>query len=327
MRAVLCKAFGPPESLVVEDVPAPKLGPRKVRISVHAAGLNFFDTLMIVGQYQLKPPFPFSPGAECAGVVTEIGDGVTSVKPGDRVMATTGWGAVAEEAVAPEGNVFRIPARMSFNEAAGFPITYGTVYHALVDRGRLKAGEVLLVHGAAGGVGLNAVELGKILGATVIAAAGSDDKLQVAKRYGADHVINYSRESIRDRVKALTNDQGADVIFDPVGGDAFDQSLRCINWDGRLLVIGFASGKIPQAPANIVLIKGFSVVGVYWGAFAQRDPVRNRANFDTMLGWYEAGKLKPHVSMTFPLDQVPQALQALIQRKATGKVVITTGQG
>jgi NADPH2:quinone reductase len=325
MKAVLCKTFGLPESLVVEDVAAPEPVKRQVRIAVRAAGLNFPDTLMIAGKYQVKPPFPFAPGAECAGVVDAVGEGVSSVKPGDRVMAMTGWGAMAEQAVVAEQGVFRIPDSMSFVQAAGFVVTYGTVYHALVDRARLKPGEVLLVHGAAGGVGLNAVEIGKCLGATVIATAGSDDKLKLARDYGADHLINYRAGDFRDKVKELTGGRGADVIFDPVGGDVFDQSLRCINWGGRLLVIGFASGRIPEAPANLILLKSIDLVGVFWGAFAQRDPARNRANFETMLRWFGEGRLKPHVSKTFALDQVPAAMRFLLSREATGKVVITVG--
>ena len=240
---------------MVEEVANPRApGKGEVKIAVHAAGLNFPDTLMVAGKYQVKPPFPFSPGMECAGVVTAVGDEVTEVKPGDRVMATPGNGGMAEEVIAPADSVFRIPDRMSFEQAAGFPVTYGTVYYALVDRAQLKPGEVLLVNGAAGGVGSNAVEIGKILGAKIIATAGSSEKLEVAKRLGAEEGINYSKESIKDRMKALTNGRGADVIFDPVGGDVFDESLRSIAMDGRLLVIGFASGRIPAVPANVVLL-------------------------------------------------------------------------
>jgi NADPH2:quinone reductase len=260
---------------------------------------------------------------ECAGVVEAVGEKVRDLKPGDRVLATTGHGAFAEAVVTEDRNVFKIPDSMSYEVAAGFPITYGTTYHALVDRGRLKKGEVLLVHGAAGGVGLNAVELGRELGATVIGTVGSDEKAAIVKEYGAAHVINYSKESIKDRVKELTGGNGADVIYDAVGGDAFDQSLRCINWDGRLLVIGFASGRIPEAPANMALIKGCSIVGVFWGAFAAREPEKNRANFAALFSLFQHGKLKPHVSASFPLTQVPQAMQALLSRKTTGKVVIT----
>lgn len=321
-KAMVCKAWGGPESLVLEDLALPALGPKDVRIKVHAAGLNFPDTLMIAGKYQFKPAFPFAPGMECAGEIVAVGEKVGDLKPGDRVMATTGNGAFGTEVNCPASNVFRIPASMPYEVAAGFPITYGTTWHALVDRGRLKKGEVLLVHGAAGGVGLNAVELGRELGAIVIGTVGSDEKAAIVKEYGATHVINYSKESIKDRVKELTSGNGADVIYDAVGGDAFDQSLRCINWDGRLLVIGFASGRIPEAPANLALIKGCSIVGVFWGAFAAREPEKNRANFAALLALYEQGRLKPHVSVTYPLEQVPQAMQALLSRKTTGKVVI-----
>lgn len=322
VKAMVCKAWGGPESLVLEDLPLAALGPKDVRIKVHAAGLNFPDTLMIAGKYQFKPSFPFAPGMECAGEISAVGEKVTDLKVGDRVMATTGNGSFAEQVQCPASNVFKIPASMPYEHAAGFPITYGTTYHALVDRGRIKKGEVLLVHGAAGGVGLNAVELGRELGATVIGTVGSDEKAAIVKEYGAAHVINYSKESIKDRVKELTGGNGADVIYDAVGGDAFDQSLRCINWDGRLLVIGFASGRIPEAPANLALIKGCSIVGVFWGAFAAREPEKNRANFAALLALYEHGKLKPHVSGSFALNEVPQAMQALLSRKTTGKVVI-----
>ncbi len=321
-KAMVCKAWGGPESLVLEDLPLPARGPKDVRIRVRAAGLNFPDTLMIAGKYQFKPAFPFAPGMECGGEIAEVGEKVSDLKVGDRVMATTGNGAFGTLVNCPASNVFKIPASMPYEIAAGFPITYGTTYHALVDRGRIKKGEVLLVHGAAGGVGLNAVELGRELGATVIGTVGSDEKAAIVKEYGAAHVINYSKESIKDRVKELTGGNGADVIYDAVGGDAFDQSLRCINWDGRLLVIGFASGRIPEAPANLALIKGCSIVGVFWGAFAAREPEKNRANFAALLALYEQGRLKPHVSASYPLDQVPQAMQALLSRKTTGKVVI-----
>ena len=324
MRAIVCKTFGPPESLVVEQVASLRApGKREVKIAVHAAGLNFPDTLMVAGKYQVKPPFPFSPGMECAGVVLEVGDEVTEVNRGDRVMAMPGHGGMAEEVIAPASFVFRIPDSMTFEQAAGFPVTYGTVYYALVNRARLQSGEVLMVHGAAGGVGSNAVEIGRILGATVIATAGSDEKLQVAQRLGAEHGINYSKESIKDRTKTLTGNRGADVIFDPVGGDVFGESLRSIAMEGRLLVIGFASGQIPEAPANLILLKNCSVVGVYWEGFAKRNPRQNRENFEELFRWFEAGKIKPPVSQVFPLDQVPKAMDALLSRQVTGKLVIS----
>ena len=327
MKALLCKAFGPPDSLVVEEVadpPAP--GPGEVKLAVHASGLNFADTLMIAGTYQEKPAFPFSPGMECAGTIMEVGKGVAHLARGERVMAITGHGAMAEQAIAPADRVFRIPAAMTFEQAAGFPVTYGTAYYALVDRARLEAGETLLVHGAAGGAGSVAVEIGKLLGATVIATAGSDAKVAAAKRFGADHGINYATQSVKDAVKALAP-EGADVVFDPVGGDVFDQSLRCVAADGRILVIGFASGRIPSVPANLLLVKNIAVVGVYWGGFTRRYPAKNRANFETMLGWFEEGRLKPPATTSYPLVDAAQAMKALLARQSTGKLVIATRGG
>jgi NADPH:quinone reductase len=326
MKALLCKAFGPPGSLAVEEVAdVRKPGAGEVKLAVHASGLNFADTLMISGKYQEKPPMPFSPGMECAGVVMEVGEGVAGLAPGDRVMALPGHGGMAEQVIASSDRVFVIPGSMTFEQAAGFPVTYGTAYYALVDRAQLKAGETLLVHGAAGGAGSVAVEMGKLLGATVIATAGSDEKAAAAKRLGADHAINYSTQSVKDAVKALAGD-GADVVFDPVGGDVFDQSLRCIAADGRILVIGFASGRIPSVPANLLLVKNISVVGVYWGGFTKRDPLKNRANFETMLRWIEEGKLRPPATTNYPLDRAAEAMNALLERKSTGKLVITTGR-
>jgi NADPH:quinone reductase len=326
MKALLCKAFGPPGSLAVEEVAdVRKPGAGEVKLAVHASGLNFADTLMISGKYQEKPPMPFSPGMECAGVVMEVGEGVLGLAPGDRVMALPGHGGMAEQVIASSDRVFVIPGSMTFEQAAGFPVTYGTAYYALVDRAQLKAGETLLVHGAAGGAGSVAVEMGKLLGATVIATAGSDEKAAAAKRLGADHAINYSTQSVKDAVKALAGD-GADVVFDPVGGDVFDQSLRCIAADGRILVIGFASGRIPSVPANLLLVKNISVVGVYWGGFTKRDPLKNRANFATMLRWIGEGKLRPPATTNYPLEKAAEAMNALLERKSTGKLVITTGK-
>jgi NADPH2:quinone reductase len=326
MKALLCKAFGPPGSLAVEEVAdIRKPGAGEVKLAVHASGLNFADTLMISGKYQEKPPMPFSPGMECAGVVMEVGEGVAGLAPGDRVMALPGHGGMAEQVIASSDRVFVIPGSMTFEQAAGFPVTYGTAYYALVDRAQLKAGETLLVHGAAGGAGSVAVEMGKLLGATVIATAGSDEKAAAAKRLGADHAINYSTQSVKDAVKALAGD-GADVVFDPVGGDVFDQSLRCIAADGRILVIGFASGRIPSVPANLLLVKNISVVGVYWGGFTKRDPLKNRANFATMLRWIGEGKLRPPATTNYPLEKAAEAMNALLERKSTGKLVITTGR-
>jgi NADPH2:quinone reductase len=322
MKALLCNAWCGPEDLVVEETRPPEVGAGEVLIDVRRAGLNFPDLLMISGQYQVKPPLPFSPGMECSGVVAAVGRGVTQVGPGDRVMASTGHGSLAEQVVAEERSVFRLPDGVSFDQAAGFPVTYGTAYHALRDRGQLQPGEVLLVNGAAGGVGLNAVELGKQMGATVIGAVGSDAKMPIVEQYGADFVFNYAECRIRDAVKGFTDDLGPDVIFDPVGGDAFDESLRCIRWNGRLLVIGFASGRIPEARANLILLKSCQIVGVYWGAWTAREPEACRAQFATLLGWTAEGRLRPHVSRHFPLERVAEGLHAIAAREVTGKVVI-----
>ncbi len=326
MKAVLCKEYGPPESLVIEDVAVPALGPGEVRIGVEACGVNFPDTLIIENKYQFKPELPFSPGGEVAGKVLELGDSVANVKVGDHVIAMVGWGGYAEQVVTAESNVMPVPAGMDSETAAGFTMTYGTSLYALKQRAELLHGETLLVLGAAGGVGLAAVELGKLLGARVIAAASSDDKLALCREYGADETINYSDQGIKERTKELTGGKGADVIYDAVGGDAFDQAVRCINWKGRLLVIGFASGRIPELPVNLALLKGCSVVGVFWGAFAGREPQENQANLAELGRWYEQGKIKPHVCATFPLEETADALHMLLQRKAKGKIVLVTGR-
>ncbi|WP_422910586.1 NADPH:quinone oxidoreductase family protein [Pseudomonas sp. MAC6] len=322
MKAVLCKAFGPAETLVLEEIASPEAKKNEVLLEVHAAGVNFPDTLIIEGKYQFKPPFPFSPGGEAAGVVTAVGEKVSHLKVGDRVMALTGWGSFAEEVAVPGYNVMPIPASMDFASAAAFGMTYGTSMHALKQRANLQPGETLLVLGASGGVGLAAVEIGKAMGAKVIAAASSAEKLEVAKAAGADELINYNESSLKDEVKHLTGGQGADVIYDPVGGDLFDAAIRSIAWNGRLLVVGFASGRIPELPVNLTLLKGAAVVGVFWGAFAQRQPQDNAANFQQLFAWHAAGKLKPLVSQTFPLAQAGEAINTLGQRKAVGKVVV-----
>jgi NADPH2:quinone reductase len=326
MRAVLCKEWGGPEKLAVEDVPSPPIKDGAVRIAVHAAGINFADLLLVSGQYQEKPQFPFTPGMEAAGVVTEVGPGVTTIKAGYRVMALTGTGSYAEEIVVDASRVYPIPAKMDFAAAAGFPVVYGTSHGAFDWRAHLKAGEWLMVHGAAGGVGLTAVEIGKVMGAKVIACAGSAEKLEIARQYGADHLINYSREDIRERVKAITSGRGVDVVYDPVGGDAFDASLRCIAWGGRIIIIGFASGRIPQAPANILLVKNIDVIGFYWGSYQARKPELLRDSYAKLLGWFEQGKLKPHVSARIDLKDVEQAMNLLQERRSTGKVVLTMGR-
>ncbi|MCO7553021.1 NADPH:quinone oxidoreductase family protein [Metapseudomonas otitidis] len=323
MKAVLCKAFGPAETLMLEEVASPEPKKNEVLIDVHAAGVNFPDTLIIEGKYQFKPPFPFSPGGEAAGTVAAVGEKITHLKPGDRVMALTGWGSFAEQVAVPGYNVMPIPKGIDFNSAAAFGMTYGTSMHALKQRANLQPGETLLVLGASGGVGLAAVEIGKAMGARVIAAASSDEKLEVAKAAGADLLINYSTSSLKEKVKELTGGQGADVIYDPVGGDLFDEAIRSIAWNGRLLVVGFASGRIPELPVNLALLKGAAVVGVFWGSFAQRQPQDNLANFQQLFVWHAEGKLKPLVSQTFPLERAAEAINALGQRKAVGKVVVT----
>ncbi|MBU1285924.1 MAG: NADPH:quinone oxidoreductase family protein [Gammaproteobacteria bacterium] len=322
MKAVLCKAFGPAETLVLEEIASPEAKKNEVLLQVHAAGVNFPDTLIIEGKYQFKPPFPFSPGGEASGVVTAVGEKVSHLKVGDRVMALTGWGSFAEEVAVPGYNVMPIPASMDFASAAAFGMTYGTSMHALKQRGNLQPGETLLVLGASGGVGLAAVEIGKAMGAKVIAAASSAEKLEVAKAAGADELINYSESNLKDEVKRLTGGQGADVIYDPVGGDLFDAAIRSIAWNGRLLVVGFASGRIPELPVNLTLLKGAAVVGVFWGSFAQRQPQDNAANFQQLFAWHAEGKLKPLVSQTFPLAKAADAINTLGQRKAVGKVVV-----
>ncbi|NNT93307.1 NADPH:quinone oxidoreductase family protein [Stutzerimonas nitrititolerans] len=323
MKAVLCKAFGPAENLVVEDLDSPQIKKGEVLLDVHAAGVNFPDTLIIEGKYQFKPPFPFSPGGEAAGVVAAVGEKISHLKVGDRVMALTGWGSFAEQVAVSGQNVLPIPAEMDFTTAAAFSMTYGTSMHALKQRANLQPGETLLVLGASGGVGLAAVEIGKAIGARVIAAASTNEKLEIARKAGADELINYSEASLRERLKELTDGQGVDVIYDPVGGKLFEEAFRSIAWNGRMLVVGFAAGgEIPALPANLPLLKGASLIGVFWGAFAQRQPQDNTANFKQLFAWYAQGKLRPLVSQTFALEQAAEAIDTLGQRKAVGKLVV-----
>ena len=323
MKAALCKAHGTPDSLVVEDISAPAMGKGQVRLAVHACGVNFPDVLMVAGKYQYQPPLPFAPGAEVSGEIIEVADDVTHLKPGQRVIALTPSGGMAEEACAAATSIIPIPDEMDYPTAAGFMLTYGTSYHALKQRAQIQPGETILVLGAAGGVGLAAVELAHLMGATVIAAASTDDKLELAKKYGATHLVNYSEDNLKESVMALTKGRGVDVIYDPVGGELFDQCMRCMAWNGRLLVIGFASGDIPKAPVNLPLLKGFSIVGVFWGSFTQREPAVHIQNTQDLLKFFITGKLKPYVMQTFPLEQASDALVTLAERRAKGKVIVT----
>ena len=323
MRAVLCKEFGPPESLVVEDVPSPVPGAGEVVISAKAASLNFPDVLIIQNKYQFKPPLPFSPGSEVAGIVKAVGAGVDGVKPGDRVMAFTTYGAFAEEVKTAAIGLVPMPDGMDFTSASAFLLTYGTSEHALCDRGQLRAGETLLVLGAAGGVGIAAIQIGKALGARVIACASSAGKLAVCREHGADDVIDYVSEELRGKIKEITGGKGVDVVYDPVGGAYTELALRSIAWRGRLLVVGFAAGDIPRIPLNLALLKGCSIVGVFWGDFARREPAPYAASLSRLVDWYREGRLEPHVSATFPLGRAADALKLMAARKVKGKVVLT----
>jgi NADPH:quinone reductase len=322
MRAIVVERWQEPKQLAAREWPDPVPRAGEVIVEVEAAGCNFFDILLVQGKYQMKPPFPFIPGAELAGVVRELGPGVTGVKVGDRVFGGLSLGAFAERVAVPVGALHPMPDAMTFPEGAAFPVVYPTSHAALVLRAKLSPGETLLVHAAAGGVGIAAVQIGKALGARVIATAGGADKLEVARRAGADEVIDYSRGDWVEAVKRVTNGKGADVIYDPVGGEIFDGSLKCIAWNGRLLVIGFASGVIPEVKANRILLKNISVVGLHWGAYAQHEPARVPEVFDDLARMYDQGKVKPLIFGTYGLDEVPQALEALGGRATYGKVII-----
>ncbi|GGY97819.1 NADPH:quinone oxidoreductase family protein [Pseudoduganella plicata] len=322
MKAVVCKAWGLPETLVVEELPDVTPGPGQVAIDVKAAGVNFPDVLIIQGKYQFKPELPFTPGSELSGVVSAVGDGVTAVKPGDRVIAFTASGAFAQQVVVPQQAIMPMPPGMDFDTAAAVTLTYGTSHHAVVDRAALQPGETMLVLGAAGGVGLAAIEIGKALGARVIAAASSDEKLAVCREHGADVTIDYSKQDLREAIKAATDGKGPDVIYDPVGGEYAEPAFRSIGWRGRYLVIGFANGEIPKLPFNLMLLKGASVVGVFWGEFAKREPAANAKAMRQLMGWMAEGKVRPHVSARYRLEQTAQALNDMAARKVTGKVVI-----
>lgn len=323
MKAILCHQFGAIDGLRLEDAPSPQLSANQVKIRVRACGVNFPDILLVQGLYQMQPPLPFSPGLEVAGDISEVGAGVDKLRLGQRVLATLMWGGFAEEVVVPAQMALPFSSALSYEGAAAFQLAYGTAHVALTHRAHIRPGETLLVLGAAGGVGLAAVELGKLLGARVIAAASTSAKLDLARATGADELINYAAECLGDRVKALTSGRGADVIFDPVGGDVFDEALRRIAWEGRYLVIGFASGRIPKAPANIALLKNASLVGLFWGAYWQRDPVTLGRSFQALMRHVEAGKIQPHIHRAFPLEQAAAALRELQERRVMGKVVLT----
>ena len=323
MKAIRCHEFGAIENLRLDDVAAPSLGVDQVRIRVRACGVNFPDILLARGLYQFKPTLPFSPGLEVAGEISEVGAEVSGLEASQRVIATMMWGGMAQEAVVPAAMAMPIPDSLSYESAAALPLAYGTAHLALTHRAQIQPGETLLVLGAAGGVGLAAVELGKLLGARVIAAASTDAKLAVAAGMGADEGINTADENLRERVKELTAGKGADVIFDPVGGDLFDQALRRVAWEGRYLVIGFASGRIPAAPANILLLKNASLMGLFWGAYWQRDPATIRASLSELLDLAARERIKPRIHRVFPLGEAVAALRELDERRVMGKVVLS----
>ena len=322
MKAVRCTAWGPPDSLVLEDLPEPVAGPGDVVVDVKAAGVNFPDVLTVQGKYQVRPPLPFTPGNEFAGVVRAVGAGVDGFVPGQRVIGFTRTGAFAEQAVAPASAFLPMPDDMDFDVAAAITLTYGTSYHAVADRGALQPGETMLVLGAAGGVGLAAIEVGKALGARVIAAASSDEKLTACKAHGADVLINYETDDLREALRAATDGRGPDVIYDPVGGKYSEPALRSIAWRGRHLVVGFAAGDIPRLPWNLMLLKGASVVGVFWGDFTRKERDAHLAAMERIAGWIAQGKLRPLVSRRYALADTAQALQDMAARKVIGKVVI-----
>ena len=322
MKAVLCSQFCGPDDLVLSDVADPVAGPGEAVISIKAAALNFFDLLMIQGKYQVKPPFPFSPAAEIAGVIESVGAGVTDLKVGDRVAASIGHNGARQKVAAPATSIVKIPDNLDFDRAAGVIVIYGTAYHALADRADPKPGETLAVFGAAGGTGLAACELGKLLGLKVIACASSDEKLDFAKKHGADMTLNYAKEDLREGLKRLGGEKGIDIVFDPVGGDFAEIGVRSLAWKGRFLVIGFAGGQIPKSPLNLALLKGCDIRGVFWGAYMKRDPKHGRAALEKLMQWAAEGKISSHVDRTFPLEKTTDALKVLAERKAMGKVIL-----
>lgn len=322
MKAVLCRALTGAEHLLVEDIPDPLPGPGEVLVRVRAAALNFFDTLIVAGKYQVKPDLPFSPGAECSGTIEALGPGVEGWRVGERVIAHLGYGACRELVVAKAERLARIPDAVSDEQAAGLTVTYGTTIHALQDRARLQPGETLAVLGAAGGTGIAAVELGKIMGARVIACASSADKLALARERGADLALDYATEDLKDGLRRLTEGRGVDVVYDPVGADLAEPALRAMAWMGRYLVIGFAGGSIPRLPLNLPLLKSCDIVGVFWGAFVERHPDAHARNQAQLLAWVAEGRLSAHVHAVYPLARTSEALQAIARREAKGKIVV-----
>lgn len=322
MKAILCSQFCEPDDLVLADIDAPVAEPGQVVIAIKSAALNFFDILMIQGKYQVKPPFPFSPAAEVAGVIDSLGSGVTGLKVGDRVVASVGHNGAREKIAVPAASAVKIPDNLDFDRAAGVIITYGTALHALEDRASPKPGETLAVLGAAGGTGLAACELGKLLGLKVIACASSDAKLDFARQHGAELGLNYADEDLKEGLKRLTDGKGVDIIFDPVGGKYAEAALRAIAWEGRFLVIGFAAGEIPKMPLNLALLKGCDIRGVFWGAWVRQNPERNRASLTKLLNWAAEGKISAHVDRSFPLAETAEALKVLAGRQAMGKVIL-----
>ncbi|MFZ6846660.1 NADPH:quinone oxidoreductase family protein [Undibacterium sp. RuRC25W] len=322
MKAAVCKAWGIPDTLEIMELPDLVPGAGQVGIQVKAAGVNFPDVLIIQNKYQFKPELPFSPGSELSGEIYAVGEGVTHLKKGDRVIAFIGHGAFAQQVIAPAAAVMPMPPGMDFDTAAAITLTYGTSHHAIADRAQLKAGETMLVLGAAGGVGLAAIEIGKALGARVIAAASTDEKLEICRQHGADILINYTTADLREAIKTATEGKGPDVIYDPVGGIYAEPAFRSIAWRGRYLVVGFANGEIPKLPLNLTLLKGASLVGVFWGEFAKREPKHNLEAMRELMGWLNDGKIKPHISKTYALKETASALNDLVARKVTGKIVI-----
>jgi len=323
MKAIVCEKYGPPSDLVIKDVVLPSIGEKQIRMQVKACSLNFPDTLIIQGLYQFKPELPFTPGSDIAGTVLEVGSRVKHLKVGDEVFGFTMTGGFAKEAVVDAKNIFPKPPNMSFTIAASFLLAYGTSYHAIVDRAMLKEGETIVILGASGGVGLAAVEIAKQIGARVIAAASTQEKLELCNDHGADETINYSTEDLKNRIKELTDGKGADVIYDPVGGEYSEAALRAIAWEGRFLVVGFAAGDIPKIPLNLPLLKGCQIMGVFWGTFAQKNPEQNMQNSLQLMQWYADGKVNPHIHKLYKLVDTPKALEEMMARKVKGKVVVT----